>query len=344
MRTRIVDVARAAGVSAGTVSRVLSGPDDSTIRVAEDTAARVRRVAEDLGYRPSVVARQLRGKSSRLVAVFIDPNGTPNNSRAVQAMETLAHERGYRLLLAHPMADEARVTEYVDDFLARNVDGLVCVHHAYPEAPHIVPKHAARMKRVVYISLPTVPDVPYVTSDTGAAFRLMTEHVIGRGRTRPALVLPRMGWPGSELKERAFREALQQHGLEQRASSVWAAGRDGEPEGQMLRPATVPALVDRLVVDGGADALLFSNDLWAAAVMQELKRRGLRIPDDVAVASNNNLELARFLDPPLTCIDPRLEVVATQALARVLDAAEAGQPVAPEAVYVAPELVVREST
>lgn len=341
-RTRLVDVANAAGVSTATASHVLSG-GSSSVRVSEGTAARVRLAAEKLAYRPNPAARQLHGKGSKTIGVLLDPYGAPNTPQALLELESLAHAHGYRLLIAHPQNDARRLQKTIDDFTDRGIDGLICLHHNYPDTPELVPRQAQRIGKTVFLGKPALDGLAYVAPDVPEATRVMLRHVVERGSMRPAMLLPDMLWEGSFWKRDAYLDELG-HLLPEAKPRIWLGGLSPGDVPHYINQAKAWEAIEELVVRQQADALLCYSDYWAAAFIQRLKGLGRCIPQDVRIISNNNLPFAALLDPPLTCVDIGLAEVGRRLFRFMLALIEDRDPYEKEQSPVTPELVVRGST
>src|SRR5690606_28622377 len=113
-------------------STVLRGGSNSTVRVSAATAATVRRIAAEMDYRPNVAAQQLRGRVSDVIGVLIGASSTAANYERLSAIEQEAYRRGYRLMIGQFHAESGRVAEYVQDFISRGVDAMICFHNPLP--------------------------------------------------------------------------------------------------------------------------------------------------------------------------------------------------------------------
>ncbi|EIQ00548.1 transcriptional regulator [Opitutaceae bacterium TAV1] len=349
------DVAVAAGVSRSATARVLLGTGGEHVRVSEETQARIRAAAARLGYAPNRLAQQLRGASSRTLGVIVGSENVRVMAERVFALEQAAATRGYRLLVGRvpgpqiaktgKIADDDPLAGYVADFAGRGVESVLCLFDLAPGRDAWARAAFGRFRKVVFHGRAAWRGGLAVKTDTAAAIRTAVDHVIARGKKRPALAL----WNAArdelmEVRRTAFAEALAAHGLPAAAVRVWDAGSESvTPD-----PATMDRGVEALVGTGRADAILASNDIWAVRFIQTLKAKGLRVPEDVAVIGHDDLDIGSVIEPPLTTINPNHEAYAEAALALLLRVAKEGaaahaSPTARKTITVSPRLVVRES-
>ncbi len=338
-RLTIRDVAKAAGVSTQTVSRVINNHPD----VATDTLARVQAVINDLGYAPDILARSLiRGRSHTLgiVAFGLEFYGP---SRVLTGIERQAAQMGYSIslnLVHQPELADAKML--LATLQARRVDGVIW---AIPE----IGDNRARAREIsaaaslplVFINGdPTVVGAPLIGIDNRAIGRLATEHLLAQGARQVGVVTGPADWWEAQQRLSGWRQALEAFGLDVDESLV-SAGDWSAESGRLAGEALLqrhPTL----------DAVFASNDQMALGVMFAAHRLGRRIPDDLAVVGVDNIPESDLFWPPLTSIRQRLREAGAQAVSLVdsLIAATGEEPV-PQAVtstVLQPELIVRAST
>lgn len=329
---RLIDVAREAGVSAGAAACVLSGAGASTIRVGAESAARIRAVAERLGYQPNQAARSIRGKPSRTLAALTIHTAPAVESRRLLRLERLAWEAGY-LLLVHRswQHDAAAMRTFIGSLRARQIDGLL-----------VMAKISARQyegSNEEFSPIPAVfhgwsvcsPGDPAVLPDVSGGTALCVDHLAARGRRRIAAVFNR-----HSARADAWAEAMRRHGLEPDPALRYLHQASWE---HIPSEEAASRVVDQMLI-AKADAILAENDLWAAGLLRQLHRHGVRVPDDVALVGYNNLDLAPLLHPALTSVDEQDDLQAETmfaALMALIEGRAAGQTTIPA------RLVVRES-
>lgn len=336
-RARLIDVAREAGVDRTVVGRVLLG-SGRNIRVSDQTAARVRAAAQRMNYRPNLSARQLKGVSSRLVGVLVTAGMNQASQGRLMATEREAHARGYRFTIGQVHPGGSDLAAYLDDFEARAIEAIL-----YLDTSHagIDPRLAA-MPRVIYSVKPPSPPVRrpwFVELDRAAASRMAVEHLRQRGRRRVGLVMNRLTSHTAAERHRGYCEAAAAQGGDPR-QTVWVARPDDQDP-----LAHLDGALDYLLDQRGCDGLVAGDDRWAVALVKAIRRRGLRVPQDVAVVGFNNHDIATAVEPELTTIDQQHDLFA-RAMIDLMERCIRGDKVPPaeRGIMIPPRLVVRDST
>lgn len=289
MTATIADVAREAGVSTATVSRVLAGLGGAR----PDTQRRVLEAARALDYRPSEIARAFKRRSTQTLGLIVTDIENPYFPQLVRSVEDAARAEGYAVLLCNAADDAERESFYLDLLIDRRVDGLIIAasslgvrHHEWLAG--------VRLPVVLVNTVADGVDLPSITSDNHAGGRLAAEHLLDLGHRRFGhLMAPPRNVDGPDRLAGA-RQALAGAGLEA-AQPVVAVGDPlvGGGEAAML------ALLDRAP---DVSAVLAYNDLMAIGALRALGRRGYHVPRDVSVVGFDDVAFAAYVDPPLTTI------------------------------------------
>jgi LacI family transcriptional regulator len=340
-RITVKEVAKAAGVSTQTVSRVVNNHPD----VAPATSARVQQVIRRMGYAPNVLARSLiRGRTYTLgvVTYGIDYFGP---ARLLTGIDQQAAELGYSIVLhlVHdPEPDDAAAL--LNSLNARQVDGLIW---AVPEIGSNRAWASAQAARLpvpaIFINGMEQPGaLPLVGVDNQAIGRLATEHLLAGGALRVGHLAGPEAWWAARERRRGWEAALQAHGLEpQRA---WLAGGDWTVQsGEQGLYALLGQCPD-------VTAVFAANDQMALGALHAAHRLGRRVPDDLAIVGVDNQPEAAHFWPPLTSVRQHLleaGALAVQQLTTLIAAAQPpgnGQSLVVPVTWLQPELVVRESS
>ncbi|WP_420033148.1 LacI family DNA-binding transcriptional regulator [Streptomyces sp. cg28] len=329
----IVSIAERAGVSIASVSRVLNG-----VGARRDTVLKVERAAAELGYVPNAVARSLKGGRTRQLTFAMPDIGNPVYVAMVRAIQTVAKAAGYRLLLHSTDAvvdDELAVLRSLGD---RTSDGLIICPIRITDA-HIEALRTAAGPVVVIGSLPDGVPVDSVRADSVAGAALAVRHLHDTGRRRIAFVNgPADTVPGRNRDE-GYRAALADCGLVYDPELVVHTDFGIESGAEAA---------DRLLAEGRPDAVFCANDQLALGAARALHARGLRIPEDVAVAGMDDSMLAQAGWPPLTSVDLGSTERGRRAAELLLHRLDTAEPVAdsatPRSTTAPPRLVVRAST
>lgn len=324
-RVTMYDVARHAGVSHQTVSRVINGAPN----VAPPTKERVREAMVLLGYRPSASARNLAARRTRAVGVvtFIGPYFGPGST--LLSIEVAARSHGYSAhisSLAGLSAQDAR--EALEGLLQRDVEGLIVV------AP--TDEQAELVGSVLPDDLPVLAlearltGRPLVASDNELGGALAAEHLISLGHNKIGHVAGPLDWSEARLRTVGWERVLREHGLEPgpRVDGDWSA-RSGYEAGVALAAS-------------GVTAVYAANDQMALGLLTALHERGVSVPGDVSVVGYDNTPDSGWYFPPLTTVEQEFREVGAVGITQLLALVE-GEPVAPQ-LLVPPVLVVRAST
>lgn len=339
-RVRLVDIAAQAGVSATVVSAVLRGGSTGTVRAGREATERVRNIAKRLNYRPNLAAQLLKGRPSDVIAVLIGAASTAANHERLAALEQAAYERGRRLMVGHFHDDPERTSKYIEDFLSRGIDALICFHNPAPNFDARGRGLLRGLRGVVFQTQRLIPGACCVDVDRAAGVRQAISHLVERGRKRIALVLNSSPEQDSlmEDRRRGYVAGLEAAAREVGARLIWCGSGIFPPTAALLQ-AGADALTGAY-----ADAVIASNDVWAMGLMKMLRRDGRRVPEDIAVIGFDNLPAAELFDPALTSIDQNNKGFAEAALTLLTQVLERPDwPRKLRSVTVQPRLVVRES-
>jgi LacI family transcriptional regulator len=287
--TTIIDVARSAGVSAATVSRVLNGNS----RVDPQLVAAVERVVKDLGYRPNRVARSLRLRHNRVWALVIsDVRTGPFFADVVRGVEDGAYEAGYPMFLCNADEDPSKEAVYLQLALAENVAGVILT----PSGPStdLGPLVDAGIHVVLADRrLPGSQADSVVTDNVGGA-RQAVDHLLANGYRRIACIAGPLRVTTGSDRLRGYRLALEEAGRKVNPSLV-RSGDFREPGGRR-------AMEELLEQRPRPDAVFICNNRMAAGALQVIEEAGLALPDDIAVVGFDEIVWAPLLRTGLTTV------------------------------------------
>ncbi|MFC8866627.1 LacI family DNA-binding transcriptional regulator [Streptomyces sp. NPDC057148] len=329
------DVAREAGVSRATVSRVVNGVRNVDPSIQD----LVRSAIERTGYRPNRAARALVTRRTGAVALIVSGAGDafagrvfadPFFGRVVNGVVGYLRARSMQpvLLFAESVAARKQVVDYVGQ---GSTDGALVVS-VQPDDPLPDMLLAARVPTVLFARPGRTAPVGCVDLDHYAGGRLAAEHLLARGCRRIAMIsAPRELWAGRE-RLAGFRDALAR------------AGHVGPPvaDGVFTLDSGATAMAALLHDHPDVDGVFAANDLMAQGACQVLRELGRRIPEDVAVVGFDDSSIAVTCRPPLTTVRQPVEDMAA-AMAEMLGEQVQGTRTEPRTLVFEPELVVRES-
>ncbi len=323
------DLAALSGVSRATVSRVINGGP-----VSEATRRRVQTALEGTNYRPNAAARTLASGRSGVVGVVmhLDPHmlfRDPYFSQLLQGMSDALSEQAIGMML---WLGNRSKEETLDHILWMGLlDGVIATAHEQEDR---------LVDGLLASSLPTVlvghrradPAASYVDVDHVHAADTITTHLVTIGRRRIGHITGRRGTVAGEDRLAGYLRAMRRAGL--RTDALIVDGDFNKASG------TAGALE---LLDRGIDGLFCANDAMADGALEAIRVRGLRVPDDVALAGFDDLDFAAQLDPPLTTIRQGVRQLGTEAaltLFQLLKDPAGG----PRRVILPTELVIRQST
>lgn len=347
---RLVDIAKEAGVSVSVVGSVLNGGRGNS-RVAEATAERIVALAKRLNYRASPTAQQLRGKRSNVFGLLVASAGDPLTSYLVEHLDEEAVKHGCQTLIGNTAIAPDRFEACVDELLNRGVDGIFCIVHSI--FPGDREKLLARCPKTIFYGDPGLPDATFVEVDQFAAGRVAAEHLLASGRRRLGFAILDPSVPQHKERVRGVRAALTKSKQPASAFAVYtgepgSAGPVRPDERTMLWQTpdeVLDDIIDQLVVDHRADAIITHNDFVASALLKRLRKRGIRVPEDVAVVGYLNHYLCEYVDPPLTSVDLRHHFAAKSMVQAIQEMIDEGPDAVSSrrAIAITPEIVARES-
>lgn len=324
----MADVAREAGVSGQTVSRVANGRSNVDKATRERVLAAMRKV----GYRPNSAARALRNGRFRSIGVIISALSTHGNSRTLDAVATSVAAEGFSIILM-PVTkpSQGEVSGAFSRLNEQAVDGVIILIEQHQldqseiELPHGLP--------VVVIDAGGRRDHPVVDFDQAAGATAATRHLLDLGHQT---VWHIAGPPESFAAERrlkSWQTTLEQAGREVPPVLIgdWSS-RSGYEHGV------------RLASDPAVTAVFAANDQMALGLLRALHEKGRAVPRDVSVVGFDDMDEAAHFWPPLTTVRQSFDVVGSRAVATLLTEMMPGGPYGAAAISVPTELVIRSST
>ncbi|HET6413266.1 MAG TPA: LacI family DNA-binding transcriptional regulator [Anaeromyxobacter sp.] len=330
MPASIREVARMAGVSTATVSRVVTG----AAFVEKGTQEKVLEAIRVLNYVPNLLAKGLKSRSGGFIGLVLTEISHEYFSAVISYIEDAVSARGYTLILANAKGqDRTGETEVLHKLLGREVDGIILM------TPSLAPEMLQALRRgarpvVAFDCYHDAADTHRVLLDEYRAGRLAADHLADLGhRDLYCITGPRQGHISGE-RLRGFREGLVARGIELGEERVFP----GDFEYQSGLEAARRILRGRQRVT----AVWAQNDVMALAAMAELQRAGRSIPGDHSVLGMDDVPLADFSHPRLSTIRQPLKDMCRKAVHLLIKLREGGR--ASRKVFFEPTLLVREST
>jgi len=327
----LADVARRAGVSVSTASRVING---SSHPVGKELKRRVLAVARELDYYPSAIARSLRTARSQMAAVVVHDISDPYFGEVVRGAEDVANKRGYVVLVCNTDRNREKELTYIRMLRENRAAAVVFAGGGLRDPRHHkeIGRHLGLMRQggtgVVALATQGL-DLPAVRYDNRHAGRMAARYLVSRGHRKIAFFAgPEEIFTSHERLE-GFRAGLDDAALPLDPSAlVWSDfTRDGGARAvtELLESGTALGSGPRAGPSGAEGAftcIMASNDEMAIGAMWALQERGLRVPEDVSVMGVGDIRPARYANPPLTTIRVGTYELGARGMALALNLAE----------------------
>ncbi|WP_209329246.1 LacI family DNA-binding transcriptional regulator [Lunatimonas salinarum] len=287
----IYDIAENIGVSPTTVSRALSNHP----RVKEKTKKKIFEAAQKLGYQSNIFATNLRRKHTFNIGVIVPRLNSPFQSSALSGMEKVASEAGYNLVISQSLESMEKEVANVKTMFNSRVDGLiVSLAGDTEQTDHFQAFRKKEIPIVFFDRVPKQPNISGVIIDNEKAAYEATTHLLEQGCNRIAHVVGNLDINVYSDRLAGFHRALSDRGVPLKAADLMVSD---------LSEEAGEAVVSKLVkMKPMPDGLMVSNDYCAASCLVALKKRGVRVPEDIALVGFNNDTISRMVEPNLTTI------------------------------------------
>lgn len=324
------DIARVAGVSTSTVSHVIN----KTRYVSDEIAERVNKVAQELNYAPSALARSLKMNRTRTIGMLVTTSTNPFFGEVVKGVERSCYQQGYNLILCNTEGDNERMKSSINTLLQKRVDGLILM--------------CSTLEGERIDVFDRYPDIPVVVMDWGPMLfasdkiqdnslrggYMATQYLIECGHKTIGCITGPLIRHQAQMRYEGYKRAVLEAGLE--INPHWIVESNFECEGgleafaQMQKRGPLPS------------ALFVCNDMMAMGVIHAANKVGVAIPEQLSVMGYDDIHIAQFMLPALTTIHQpkyRLGQAAVETLLSKLENLSRE----PQVVQLEPTLVVRDS-
>ena len=341
MNVTIKDVARVAGVSPSTVSRVLAGHPN----ISPKTHDKVRRVLRDLNYHPHAGARSLVTGSSRTIGLITARPTTETFAshffpEVIRGIGSVLEAEGYNLVLSTSHGERDQRDACLQMLRSRQADGVILTVSRLGD--ELIDALVSEGRHFVLIGRPadkegrlSHPAVPFVNNDNVAAAASAVEHLVSRGHRRIGFITGPTHWVYSYDRCQGYRMGLEEAGIPFDADLVL--------KGYVTQEDGSRAVERLLALPEPPTAVLAMDDILALGVLETAIRRGLRVPADLAIAGFNASAITSWTRPQLTTIRVPIYDLGTMA-ARMLVGLLHGIPSRPHQVILPSQIIAREST
>jgi len=329
MTVTLLEIAQTAGVSVSTVSRALS---NTNYPLKEETRQRILELAEEMGYKPNLVARSLQSNRSHLVGVIVDRMQSPFAAATVQGIQDGLREEGYSISIAYSNRDQELAEEAVNSFLSRQVDGIVILnawlHHFNDPILSLSDRPFVFVNRLFSNFLCNC-----VGPGDRIGAQIATQHLVDLGHRRIGYINGLEDWIEAQNRLSGYHDVLGQRNLPIDQALI-KPGDWGVDSGYQ-------ATKELLALKERPTAIFVANDIMALGAIYAIQEADLRIPQDIAIIGYDDRDFAAWIRPALTTIRmPSYEM--GQAAARLLLKQFSGEELE-DATQIPGKLIVRQS-
>ncbi|MEZ5759434.1 MAG: LacI family DNA-binding transcriptional regulator [Emcibacteraceae bacterium] len=321
----IRDVSRIAGVSVATVSRTLSKPD----KVSAKTREIVNAAILETNYKPDILARNFRTRKSSTIVVLVPDIANPFFSRVIRGIEQTAQSLGYAVLLGDTQGDLGRESTYANMVNTSQVDGIIQLdsHNPFENNSDVPIVNACDCVRGA--------NIPTIELDNAAAAEKMTDYLISLGHNNIAIITGPLDSTITQNRLSGYKAALKKSEIKFKPENINVGDYSflsGMSATRMLMKNQIPP-----------SAIFCMNDQMAIGAIKQVKKMGLKVPDDISVAGFDNISFSEYCDPPLTTISQPAEEFGSKAMStlyRIINQ----EGTVKRNVFLDFELIIRNST
>ncbi|MFC5653835.1 LacI family DNA-binding transcriptional regulator [Paenibacillus solisilvae] len=330
MKATIYDVAREAGVSIATVSKVINGKG----KISEETRGTVLEIMARMNYQPSVIASALTGKKTYTLGLLVPDISNPFFAEIARAIEDQSQHYGYSVVMCSTDNKDKKVEKYIALLLQKSVDGIIIATGI---------DETVIMEQLLSKSLPVVllaREMPHaavntVVVDDYVGGSLAADHLLGLGHKHIAVLGENIKVISSRERIRGFRAKLADVQIPMRED--WLKYCDYRIEDGKQKALQLLQTEDR------PTAIFACNDMLAVGALQAAKESGVKVPDDLSIVSFDNTILAMVTDPQLTTIAQPMNEMGKLAVDLIVDELK-GRKNVKQRTVLRPELLIRQST
>lgn len=323
------DVAKLAGVSVSTVSRVISG----AMKVEDDTKNKVDAAIRKVNYKPNLLAQGLRIKSGKMIGLIVPDIAHPSFMSVIKYTEQCAAEKGLNLIICNTNNSTEKTAQAFEQLLRRNINGII-LSRVSDESQVIHLVSNTNTPVIVIDRALDHEDTPNVILDNYKAGQIAAEHLIKSGRKHLACVTGSQKILLARERLYGFKDTLENHGIKLEREFIF----EGDFVFQTGQDAVEYFLGRGLEVDG----IWGQSDLIAAGLITSLQRKGRRVPEDVAIIGMDNISQCTMMYPTITSIIQPYEQMSCKAV-ELIDLMSDGKSLSQSHFVFEPSLVVRES-
>lgn len=334
----IWDVAKLAGVSKTTVSRVITRSG----YVSPKTFEKVNRAMEALNYIPSQMAQGIRTGKTHTIAMFVPDYKNTYYNALYAGVEQIVLNRNYTVMICNTNGEPVREIEYAESVCRRNIDGIIYSTYIRNDVSSNYFMNLARKLPVIFMNdiIPHNGEFAYVLPEEFESTCGAVQYLYGLGCRRIAYLRMPLNISAVGRRYEGYLSGLQRCGLEYDRSLIYECSESGEDHIAMGKRAAKALMSD----EHAPDAIMSANDTMAIGALIYLVRHGHSVPKDIRVIGFDNIDMCNIVQPTLTTLAQPTEQMGRTAAEMLIDMIEGGIKSRSKQLVFSPELVVREST
>ncbi|HYQ59132.1 MAG TPA: LacI family DNA-binding transcriptional regulator [Draconibacterium sp.] len=332
--TTIHDIAKKLNISASTVSRALN---DNPL-ISKTTREKIKKTALEMGYRPNVMAANLRTKRTNTIGVIVPLINRHLFSSVISGIEDIAYKQGFAVTISQSNDNYEKESKIAHTLFANRVDGLILSIGMQTKTFDHLKLFSERNIPIVFFDrvVNEIPSHKIVVDDYGGAYRA-TQHLIEQGRTRIAHIGGPLNLQIYSKRETGYRQALADAGLE--------INDDYILHNSLTREDGFRAIRKILAKKQRPDAIFCANDTTALSSIIYLQEKGIKIPEDIAIVGFSNEPYSELVTPSISTVrQPGFEMGQKAAELIIKQIATKGKPQAYQTITMDTELIVRRSS
>lgn len=330
-KATMLDIAKAAGVSKATVSRIINKKDAN---ISEETRNKVLSIAKELNYIPNNIARSLTTKKSETIGIVVPDITNPFFSEMARAIEDSANTLGYNVIFCNSDNETEKEQKYIELLISRLADGVIFIAGGNSRESIEMLKHNGIPFVLVDRYIDGYRDCYGVYCDSKDGIKSGFEHLYSIGKRNIVFVTGPKELEISIQRMEGYREAVIKHG---NFDDKYIFDGDFTIEGG------IKVTEDILKSGIKFDAIMYSSDVMAYGGMKVLLRNGFKIPEDVSIVGFDNIQISQFIEPELTTIAQPIYDMGKEACRLLIDVIN-GVNVEKRQIYFKSELVIRGTT
>lgn len=332
MRITMDEIAKLAGVSKATVSRVLN---DSECGVGEQTRVRVKKIAEELGYSVEQTEKKKNVSFTRYIALILPDITNPFFADLAKSVEQSLRRKGYSLVLANTDFSEDNEAAQIRELMVKRLEGILLVPSGIrAREEHDLPRRYQIPMVLLDRKLEGISDIPGVYSNNEYASVISCEHLIRKGARDIVFISGPLNVSTSIERFEGYKAVLAQHSIPFRPEMC--------RHGSYTVESGYNAVLELERSGISYSAILAANDLMALGALKAVREFGYRVPEDVQIIGFDNIEFSQYCEPSLSTMQQPTFDMGAKAVELLTGIIEKRDPVQPERLI--PKLLMRKTT